>query len=226
MSVLLLDIEGTVCPITFVKDELFPYFLREYSSYLDQVQFPIVKDENQLALILAGFPSEVTGSKAALLAHIDGLVKNDVKDPALKSFQGIVWKSGYDKGDLKAPLFDDAIELLETKENIYIYSSGSIGAQKLLFSHVDKQGQLVDFTPRLLGYYDITTAGFKQEKDSYTKIAQSIGRQPQDIVFYSDNVQEVRAALAAGMGAYVVERPGNAPVSSHDRASLQCIDHF
>lgn len=226
MAVLLLDIEGTVCPITFVKDVLFPYFLQQYSNYLEPLQFPIVKDQNDLAKVLLGFPYEVTQTKLSLTAHIDSLVKNDIKDPTLKAFQGIVWKMGYDKGDLKAPLYPDAIKLLESAEKIYIYSSGSVPAQKLLFSHVDIDGKLVDLTPKLQGYYDITTAGFKQEKDSYIKIAQSIGCQPQDIVFYSDNVQEVSAALAAGMGGYVVVRPGNAPLTTQDRTTFQCIDHF
>lgn len=226
MSVLLLDIEGTICPITFVKDELFPYFLAQYKSYLDPLQFPIVKEQNQLAQVLLAFPAEAIQDKESLVTHIDSLVKNDIKDPTLKAFQGTVWKLGYDRGDLKAPLYEDAIELLESGKKIYIYSSGSVPAQKLLFGHVNVNGNLTDLNPKLLGYFDITTSGFKQEKDSYIRISESIGTQPKDIVFYSDNVHEVRAALDAGMGAVVVVRPGNAPLTSHDRATYQCIDHF
>lgn len=226
MSILLLDIEGTICPITFVKDELFPYFLAQYKSYLDPLQFPIVKEQNQLAQVLLGFPAEVIQTKESLVTHIDSLVKNDIKDPTLKAFQGTVWKLGYDKGDLKAPLYEDAIKLLESGKKIYIYSSGSVPAQKLLFGHVNVNGKLEDLNPNLLGYFDITTSGFKQEKNSYIRIADSIGAQPKDIVFYSDNVQEVSAALEAGMDAAVVVRPGNAPLTSHDRATYQCIDHF
>lgn len=226
MSILLLDIEGTVCPITFVKEELFPYFLAQYTSYLEPLQFPIVKHQNQLAQVLLAFPAEVVQTKESLVAHIDNLVKNDIKDPTLKAFQGTVWKLGYDKGDLKAPLYDDSIELLGSGKKIYIYSSGSVPAQKLLFSHVNVNGTLQDMTPKLLGYFDITTSGFKQEKESYINIASSIGCQPNDIVFYSDNVREVSAALEAGMDAVVVVRPGNAPLTSHDRATYKCIDHF
>lgn len=226
MPILLLDIEGTVCPITFVKDKLFPYFLHQYPSYLSSVEFPIVNARGDLESILQGFPPEYTTSKESLQAHINHLVLNDVKDPTLKAFQGIVWKLGYDKGDLKAPLYADAIDLLNSNEKIYIYSSGSVAAQKLLFSHVDVHGKLVDLTPRLLGYYDITTSGFKQDQSSYTKIAASMGAQPQDIVFYSDNVGEVAAAIAAGMEARVVVRPGNAPLSAHDKAQFHCIDRF
>lgn len=226
MSILLLDIEGTVCPITFVKDELFPYFLRQYKTYLEPLDFPLVKNKNSLSEVLLGFPTEVLQTKELLEAHIDNLVKNDIKDPTLKAFQGTVWKLGYDKGDLKAPLYEDAIELLNSGKKIYIYSSGSVPAQKLLFSHVNVNGKLEDMTPKLLGYFDITTSGFKQEKNSYINIAKDIGCQPNDIIFYSDNVQEVSAALEAGMDAVVVVRPGNAALTDHDRATYQCIDHF
>lgn len=226
MSTLLLDIEGTVCPISFVKDVLFPYFLDSYVSYLDRLQFPLSMGNDEITNVLVKFPSEHTQTKDSHTKHIASLVQNDVKDPALKAFQGIVWKLGYDNGDLKAPLYADAIRLLQTSDNIYIYSSGSVPAQKLLFSHVDLDGRLVDMTPRLLGYFDITTAGPKQESSSYEAIAKSIGKLPRDIIFYSDNVREVAAAQTAGMQAYVVIRPGNAPLSTEDRAKFECIELF
>lgn len=226
MTILLLDIEGTVCPITFVKEELFPYFLREYGNYLSDVEFPILEPNSDISRILHNFPSEFTESKEKLQNHIDSLVKNDVKDPTLKSFQGIVWKLGYDKGDLKAPLYPDAIKLLQSNRKIFIYSLGSVAAQKLLFQHVDVDGRLTDFTPNLLGYFDITTSGFKQDPHSYTKIAQSIGAEPKEIDFYSDNVAEVQAAIQAGMTAHVVVRPGNAPLTDADRSAFDCISQF
>lgn len=217
MSIALLDIEGTVCPITFVKETLFPYFLREFPSYLEQVNFPI-HPENDLTTVLLGFPQEHRRSAENLTEHIHSLVAADTKEPALKGFQGIVWKLGYDKGDLKAPVYADAIEYLHRKEKIYIYSSGSIAAQKLLFSHVDVDGKLEDLTDKLAGYFDITTSGFKQESGSYKKILAAIGCEPSLVVFYSDNVNEVKAALEAGMKSKVVIRPGNAPLSEDDKA--------
>lgn len=222
----LLDIEGTVCSISFVKDVLYPYFLREYPSVIARVPFPIQRGDSELSTVLSDFPASATASPEALHAHITGLVDSDTKDPVLKAFQGIVWKLGYDSGALKAPLYEDAIAFVKGSSPTYIYSSGSVPAQKLLFAHVDVGGVLEDLTPCLSGYFDITTLGHKNERALYARIAKAIGVAPHDIVFYSDNVHEVRAALAAGMRSTVVVRPGNAPLSDADRAELDTVTRF
>lgn len=224
--VVLLDIEGTVCPISFVKESMFPYFLHHYGEYLAELQFPVNRDQNSLAQTLSGFPPATTSTLALLRTHIDTLVANDIKDPVLKAFQGVVWRRGFEKGDLKAPLYADAIRFIDSSPDTYIYSSGSVAAQKLLFGHVDVEGKLVDMTPRLKGYYDITTAGFKQERTSYEKIARDIGCTAAEVTFYSDNVQEVKAALEAGMQSKVVIRPGNAELTSEDRVRYECVSTF
>lgn len=43
------------------------------------------------------------------------------------------------------------------------------------------------------------------------------------MLFLSDNVKEVDAAIAAGMKFMLVDRPGNAPVSDEDRARLEVV---
>lgn len=222
----LLDIEGTVCSITFVKDVLYPYFLQNYRSFIKNTPFPIDPSHDDVSSILAGFSPEIICSSEALELHITYLVSSDIKDPTLKAFQGIVWERGYHKGDLKAPLYNDAIAFLKAQSPIFIYSLGSVYAQKLLFLHVDVDGLLEDLTGRLLGYFDITTSGFKQELLSYEKIAQKIGCDVKDVIFYSDNVLEVKAALAAGMAAKVMVRPGNAPISEEDAQTLDLIESF
>lgn len=222
----LLDIEGTVCSITFVKDVLYPYFLKSYQEFVSSIPYPIYAGNDEISSILAKFPKEATTSLDSLNKHIDYLVSSDIKDPVLKSFQGIVWEKGYFKGDLKAPLYKDAIDFIQSTSPIYIYSSGSVYAQKLLFGHVDIVGVLLDLTGRLLGYFDITTSGYKQEKSSYENIATAIGCKASDVTFYSDNVLEVKAALAAGMAAKVVVRPGNAPISKEDETTLELIYNF
>lgn len=218
----LLDIEGTVCSITFVKDVLYPYFLESYSLYLDKIEFPLTKDD-EVSKILSQFDQAVTESRDTLTKHLQHLVDSDIKDPVLKAFQGLVWKRGYESGLLRAPLYPDAIRFIQSTEPIYIYSSGSIAAQKLLFSYVDVDGRLVDMTPRLLGYFDITTAGSKQETGSYEKIAAEIGK---PITFYSDNIGEIRAAASAGLETRLVIRPGNAPLTAADKAGFRCMESF
>lgn len=224
---MLFDIEGTVAPITFVKETLFPYFLKQIPTTLRTVEYPIASDTTDpVGKILAGFPEDARKSYDALLSHINNLVSKDVKDPTLKAFQGFIWESGYKKQFLKAPLYTDAIEFLHTwynKKKLYIYSSGSIKAQKLLFGHVNYDGKSVDLNNLFAGYFDITTAGYKTESKSYTSIANDVNIPANEVLFLSDNVKEVHAAIAAGMQAVVVVRPGNAPLSSQDQAALQTI---
>lgn len=211
----ILDIEGTVCPITFVKDTLFPYFLEQLHPILSSLQFPLDKAD-PVANICLQFPSHVQQDETSLITYIRQLVASDTKDPVLKSLQGLVWKKGYDNGDLVAPIYDDAIALITTSsEPIYIYSSGSVAAQKLLFLHV--KGNL-DLTPHLAGYFDITTSGHKQDSTSYKSILHAIGNpEPATVTFYSDSPAEVRAAIEAGMKATIVVRPGNGPLTDQDR---------
>ncbi|KAF3988955.1 hypothetical protein FT663_03064 [Candidozyma haemuli var. vulneris] len=227
MPTVILDIEGTVCPISFVKETLFPYFTNKVSDYLDTVSFPIDSSASELAKTLSGFPSEYTQSKDDLLNHIKQLVSNDVKDVNLKAFQGTVWKEGYEKGEIKAPVYPDAIELITSQDNkVYIYSSGSVPAQILLFKHVDVNGESKDLTSHISGYFDISTAGYKQEKASYEKIVKEIGEEASKLTFYSDVTKEIDAAIEAGLEAVVVARPGNAPLTEEDVQKYIIIQSF
>ncbi|OBA21803.1 2,3-diketo-5-methylthio-1-phosphopentane phosphatase [Metschnikowia bicuspidata var. bicuspidata NRRL YB-4993] len=224
--VALLDIEGTVCSISFVKETLYPYFLETYASTISTMEYPITGERDEMSAILSGFPTEAKQSQEALKSHISHLVSNDIKDPVLKAFQGKVWKLGYAKGELKAPVYSDAIEFFERSDKTYIYSSGSVAAQKLLFAHVDVNGCLTDLTPKLAGYFDITTSGYKQEQASYASISSAIGVAPKDITFYSDNINEIKAAHSAGLATRLVVRPGNEPVSEQDKAVFTVITTF
>lgn len=227
MPISILDIEGTVCPISFVKETLFPYFLDKVPEYLNTVTFPLDPSQSALAKTLLGFPSEHTQSKDTLLRHLRQLVENDVKEVNLKAFQGTVWKEGYEKGDIMAPVYQDAIDFIRSPENkIYIYSSGSIPAQILLFQHVNVEGKSTDLTSFILGYFDISTAGYKQERKSYEKIVKEISAPASELTFYSDVTKEVEAATEAGLKAVIVVRPGNAPLSAGDKDKFKVIESF
>ena len=47
---------------------------------------------------------------------------------------------------------------------------------------------------------------------------------PNEVLFLSDNVKEIDAALEAGMEAILVDRLGNAPVPDTDRARLDVVE--
>jgi len=90
---------------------------------------------------------------------------------------------------------------------VAIYSSGSVEAQRLLFSHTT----VGDLTSMISGYFD-TRTGPKMESMSYAAIAAAIGVAPAEILFFSDVVRELDAAREAGCRTRLVIRPGNAPV--------------
>ncbi|KAI5864628.1 enolase-phosphatase E1 [Durotheca rogersii] len=224
VKVVLLDIEGTVCPISFVKDVLFPYALKALPETLktrwNHPDFAEYRD---------AFPSEYSSSSDALEAHFRDLVEKDVKVSYLKSLQGYLWQEGYASGDLKAPLFPDvAPKLLEWGDKglrVMIYSSGSVPAQKLLFKHTDASPS--DLTPRISDWFDTVNAGLKTETGSYNVIASKHPAfSPKEWLFLSDNVKEVDAAIRAGMQGVVVQRPGNAPLPPGVRERLRVIETF
>ncbi|QLQ79114.1 hypothetical protein HG537_0B04620 [Torulaspora globosa] len=210
--VLLLDIEGTVCPISFVKEVLFPFFSGKVDS-LVQSNEPVVRE------LLAQFPQD---KQHCLQEYILELVDRDIKDPVLKQLQGHVWEQGYEQGEIKAPVYRDAIELIRRSGDVYIYSSGSVKAQKLLFGHVEDPngGSCLDLQPFIRGYFDINTSGKKTDSESYRRILKDIGREASDVLFMSDNELELDAASEAGLNTILAVRPGNAPISGNDRYEI------
>lgn len=231
IDTVILDIEGTVCPITFVKESLFPYFLAKLPSHLSKISFPIDStSSNPIIQILSLLPPHERTDATTTFNHFKKLVDDDIKDPILKSLQGHIWQQGYHDQELMAPVYPDSIEFIKSfgKENdgkIYIYSSGSINAQILLFSHVDENGKSVDLTSHLNGYFDIPSSGYKSESSSYRRILNDINKldEPNSVLFLSDNVNEVKAAIEAGLQSYIVVRPGNAPLSQDDMANYRII---
>lgn len=214
--VLLLDIEGTVCPISFVKEVLFPFFSGKVPSLVRSSE-PAVEE------LLAQFPQDKQQCLQEyildLQEYILDLVDRDIKDPVLKQLQGLVWEQGYKQGEIKAPVYQDAIELIQRSGEVYIYSSGSVKAQRLLFGHVadPNGGSCLDLQPYIRGYFDINTSGKKTEADSYRRILKDIGRDASDVLFISDNELELDAASEAGLNTLLAVRPGNAPVSGNKK---------
>ena len=134
-------------------------------------------------------------------------IDEDKKITPLKSLQGMIWQNGYKKGDFKGHLYEDAVRHLKKWKQaglqLYVFSSGSVQAQKLLFGHT----AYGDLTPLFSGYFD-TTLGSKRAAESYRKIAAAIGMAPADILFLSDIEEELDAAQVAGMRVRWLVRDG------------------
>jgi enolase-phosphatase E1 len=141
------------------------------------------------------------------LAYIEWLMDADRKSTGLKALQGLLWRDGYRRGALKGQLYPDVPPAFERwrarGRSIFIYSSGSVLAQRLLFSHTSAG----DLTRFIDGYFD-TTTGPKKEADSYRRIAREIRVEPRAICFVSDSMEEVAAALEAGLRAVPCVREG------------------
>ena len=129
-----------------------------------------------------------------LLSWID----EDRKVTPLKGLQGLIWEHGYQSGELKGHIYEDAVTGLkrwhEQGLRLFVYSSGSVYAQKLLFGHTEAG----DLTPLFSGYFD-TKVGPKRAPSSYVAICEAIGCKPNDVLFLSDVGAELDAAKEAGM---------------------------
>ncbi|KAK4123718.1 2,3-diketo-5-methylthio-1-phosphopentane phosphatase [Parathielavia appendiculata] len=241
VSVVLLDIEGTVCPVSFVKDVLFPYALEVLPTTLAKEW-----SSPSFAPYRDAFPPEHSATPEALTAHVQDLMRHDVKIAYLKSLQGYLWEEGYASGALKAPLFPDVAPKIlswtqqeqgdespndcgheekakKKKVRVMIYSSGSVAAQKLLFRHTNSSAR-PDLTGAITDYFDTVNAGPKTEAASYVKIAAKYPDVPVgEWLFLSDLVKEVEAAKEVGMQSFVLERPGNAELSEEVRRKHRVV---
>ena len=189
-----LDIEGTTSSLSFVKDELFPYARTRLAGY--------VAEHAQTQTALLDDVRRIEGNAALDTQQvIDILLRwigEDRKLTPLKSLQGLIWQEGFERGELHGHVYEDAVDALRAWHaaglKIYIYSSGSVLAQRLIFSHTAHG----DLTPILSGYFD-TTIGGKLEPESYRTVAAQIGLPPAAVLFLSDHPAEISAAAIAGM---------------------------
>ena len=206
-TVILTDIEGTTSSISFVKDVLFPYARRALPDFVarrgDEPEVRRWLDE--AALDIGGVVSD-----DCIVELLQGWIDEDRKHTALKALQGMIWRDGYERGDYRAHFYADAAESLRhwhaDGHPLYVYSSGSVPAQKLFFGY----SECGDLTPLVSGWFD-TEVGHKRDADAYRRITDAIGRAPGDILFLSDVVEELDAAREAGLRTALLDRRGDYP---------------
>jgi enolase-phosphatase E1 len=229
----LLDIEGTTTPISFVHDVLFPFARDHVRDYLIQHSKASEVQEDIAALLREHSLDQERGEQPpqidkatsidAIVVYVGWLINRDRKSPALKSLQGKIWEQGYRDGTLKAPLFDDVVpnlaRLRRLGTSIAIFSSGSVLAQKLLFAHTDTG----DHSDLIDQYFD-TDVGSKVTSSSYSEIARRLDLLPIETIFASDVTAELAAARDAGMRTLLCLRPGNQPQSNAEQ--FQVIQSF
>ncbi|RYQ96729.1 hypothetical protein Ahy_B08g092587 isoform A [Arachis hypogaea] len=248
---IVLDIEGTTTPISFVSEVLFPYARDNVGRHLS-LTYDTPDTQNDIKLLRSQvesdleqgvpgavpIPSDDAGKEeviAALVANVDAMIKADRKITALKELQGHIWRTGYEKDELEGIVYDDVPEALEKwhalgikvafhnsvslfDSHVYIYSSGSRLAQRLIFgktNHGDLRKYLSGFFDTTVGYLYSFKTLFRNKKEtrSYVEISESLGvDKPSDILFVTDVYQEATAAKGAGLEAVISIRPGNGPL--------------
>jgi len=220
--VILTDIEGTTSSISFVKDVLFPYARRELPRFVREHG-----REPEVRRWLDAVATEAGGicDDDVIVETLQGWIDQDRKHTALKALQGLLWREGYARGDYRGHVYPDAAEALrrwhEAGYRMAVFSSGSVGAQKLLFGH----SEAGDLTPLFEAYFD-TEVGHKRAADSYRLIADTLNRRPEDVVFLSDVVEELDAAREAGMRTMLLDRREDYPQPRADGHGHPRIESF
>jgi enolase-phosphatase E1 len=206
------DIEGTTSSLSFVKDMLFPYARRALAGFVQS------HAGDRRVRELLDEARDVAGaglSDAALVSEMERWIDEDQKITPLKGLQGLIWEDGYARGDFTGHVYADAARNLhrwhERGLRLYVYSSGSVYAQKLLFGHSDHG----DLTVLFSGYFD-THIGAKVEADAYRRIVGELALPADEILFLSDVIAELDAAREAGMRTLWLVRDADLdPEASH-----------
>ncbi|MFT7815702.1 enolase-phosphatase E1 [Arapaima gigas] len=243
VSVVLLDIEGTTTPITFVKDVLFPYIREHLEEHLS-AHWEEDECKQDVQLLKKQAEEDARQHRACRVHSVDQTVHTDEekairevvdnvlwqmaadrKTTALKQLQGHMWRTAYMSGKIKGELYQDVVPAIRRWRRqglkVYIYSSGSVEAQRLLFGY-SVEGDVLDLFD---GHFD-TNMGLKVESKSYRRIADRIGCSPEDIMFLTDVTREAKAAEEAGVNVAVVVRPGNMELTEEEQSHYSLVTSF
>jgi enolase-phosphatase E1 len=225
---LLLDIEGTTTSIAFVYDTLFPYVRRKLPAFLSEhaadpevaAACEVIARESGAGSLAEFLRQGAADGPDALEREVLRRMDADDKSTGLKQLQGLIWRTGYERGELRGHVYPDVPVAFAAwtaqGADIRIYSSGSVEAQRLLFAH-SVAGPLDRY---LRGHYD-TRVGPKRSAESYRRIANDMQREPADVLFFSDIVEELAAAREAGLATVLVQRAGGP-----SPAGQPAITHF
>ncbi len=224
ISHILLDIEGTTCPVSFVSGTLFPYAARELGPYLERhrddaevrtlvdaviegwQQDPepqaqqLLKDARQQA-------SQREGSKSAerstprldselIAPYLQWLIAVDRKFTPLKELQGMVWQEGYARGELIGTLFDEVPDALRQWHRQGLVLGVYSSGSVAAQKLLYGHSQAGDLRPLFSHWFD-THIGSKHDFKSYKRICEAMGTKPQQVLFVSDSEEELQAASAA-----------------------------
>lgn len=226
VKAILLDIEGTTTPIEFVHKDLFSYARDHVADFLKKNSgegeiASLMKDlkeqqgmDSRNGLEPPEWPDSEGQNSQHAAKYCRWLIDRDSKFGALKALQGHIWEDGFNSGELHGVVYDDVPSALkrwrQQGKKVCIYSSGSVMAQKMIYSTTDYG----DLTELINCFFD-TSVGHKREASSYYNIARGMGIKAEEILFLSDVTEELDAAREAGMQAILVTRGDHSGNSGH-----------
>ncbi|XP_060068391.1 enolase-phosphatase E1-like [Ylistrum balloti] len=239
VSAVVVDIEGTTTPVSFVKKVLFPYILENVETYL-KGRFDNEETKADISALRELASKDIADKVEGCIEIPDGeadevikcCVENikwqmadDRKSTALKQLQGHMWREGYKTGKIKAMIYDDVepviTQLIDEGVSMYVYSSGSVEAQKELFRHVEEG----DITKLFTDFFD-TNIGSKTECSSYTAISEKINVIPGEILYLTDDPKEGAASMQAGFRVALLDRDRNPLITRQVRCDFLTIKSF
>lgn len=238
VKAVVLDIEGTATPLSFVHDKLIGYVKDNLKEYLstrwenEEVQSDVEALREQAAgdkeasvegvIEVAAKEEEQEKTVQSVVDNVLWQIENDRKSASLKLLQSHIWRDAYKTGKVQGELYDDVVDALKafkaSDRKVYIYSSASVDSQKLHFGYSEK-GDLSEF---VAGNFD-STVGLKTEKDSYTAIVGEIGVSPAEVLYVTDLPREAAPAVEAGVKVAVIVRDGNTPLTEEESAQYSVI---
>lgn len=212
IKAIITDIEGTTSSISFVKDTLFPYAYEKMADFIQaNVNNEIVKN---ILLNVAEEAHIDFNNIELIITTLRQWISEDRKTAPLKDLQGLIWENGYKNADFTAHIYQDAYEKLlywhQKNIPLYVYSSGSVYAQKLFFTHTNYGNILYFFSD----FFD-TKIGNKKEAQSYQKIIEKIDIPAPSTIFLSDIEAELNSAQEIGIKTILVDRENQIKNNHH-----------
>lgn len=205
---IIFDIEGTTSSTGFVQNTLYPYSRERFGTYLRELPDDPDVARARDQVIEEGGLAENAGT-GEIVRQLEQWLDNDEKRTPLKTLQGLIWRDGFAGGDLTAHFFPDSVPAIrkwhEAGHTLYIFSSGSVNAQRAWFGN-SPDGDLL---PLFSGHFDTENAGPKKLASSYATIREQIGVAAGKILFFSDLVAELDAAREDGWLTIGVRREGD-----------------
>lgn len=238
----LLDIEGTVAPISFVTETLFPYARKHFEEFLRKAAEDaggLKPGENPegttfMDVMMLGFENEAETDADAPRIMPHGARFGSMSMSPAKGIPRILayvnWLMDRDRKStalksLQGKIWKAGYERGELKSVLFddvpeAFARWSKQARVAIYSSGSTEAQVLffrhsncgDLTHLISGYFD-TRTGPKQASASYGAIAAAMNVSPQDVLFFSDAVSELDAAREAGCQTRLMIRPANPQVN-------------